>query len=42
MQANGVIHEEKRMSVGNNGMGKMISLYSIILYSCVLFSYLER
>jgi len=36
MQANGVIHGEKWMSVGSDGMSKMISLYSI--YSHVLFS----
>jgi len=36
MQANGAIHEEKWVSVGNDGVGKVISLYST--YSYVLFS----
>jgi len=39
MQANGVIHGDEWMSVGSNGMSKIISLYSI--YSYVLFSFVE-
>jgi len=34
MQANRVRHGEKWMSVGNDGMGKLISLYSIGMEVC--------
>ena len=34
MQRNGVMHRMKWMSVGNDGMVKMVSIYSI--YSCGL------
>lgn len=36
MQANWLIHEEKWMSIANDGMGKMVSLYFILSY--VLFA----
>ena len=41
-QANGAIHGEKWMSVGSDGMSKMVSLFSIILYSYELFNSLRE
>ena len=38
VQESRVIHGEKLMNVGNEGMSKMVSLYSIILCSYVFSS----
>ena len=37
MQANGVIHGEKWMSMGNDEMSKMVSLYSRLIFVFLWF-----
>ena len=36
-EANGVIRGEKWMSVGNDGISKMISLYTLLEYTFLCF-----